>query len=123
HVLLRLREDKGFNALQHLERTRSIDFIQFCKRMAGAATTDIKGKKNLQVYAVNALIAYIGNEHLDVTKLTATFLRGFTEYLSERRMERIKVISEAGGRITSNRAVSLYLGSIRHLFNEVEETI
>lgn len=99
------------------ERTRSIDFIQFCKEWLEA--TDIKGKKNYKC-AVNALIAYIGNEHLDVTKLTATFLRGFTEYLSERRMERIKVISEAGGRITSNRAVSLYLGSIRHLFNEAK---
>lgn len=55
------------------ERTRSIDFIQFCKEWLEA--TDIKGKKNYKC-AVNALIAYIGNEHLDVTKLTATFLRG-----------------------------------------------
>lgn len=99
------------------EKTQPIDFIQFSKEWL--RSTNIKGAKNY-MSAVNALIAYIGNEHLDINKITASFLSGFMEYLNQRRQERILMLQQAEKRIPSNRAISLYMGSIRHLFNEAK---
>lgn len=100
------------------ERTQSIDFIQFCKEWLIA--TDIKGKKNYGS-AINALIAYVGSERLDITKITTTFLHGFVEFINTQRMNRIQAMRKTGNRIPSNRAASLYTGSIRHLFNEARK--
>lgn len=99
------------------EKTQPIDFVLFSKEWL--RSTNIKGAKNY-MSAVNALIAYIGKEHLDINKITTSFLFGFMEYLNQRRQERILMLQQAGKRIPSNRAISLYMGSIRHLFNEAK---
>ena len=42
------------------------------------------------------------------------------DYLVRKREEKVKLLMKQGKRIPSNRVVSLYLGSIRHLFNEAK---
>lgn len=100
------------------ERQRPVDFIQFCQEWI--ATTTIKGKKNYQS-AVNAFIAYLGVDHLDASKLTVSMLNGFMDYLQKRSEHRVESLIKAGKRVPSNRSVSLYMGSIRHLFNEAKK--
>lgn len=100
------------------ERTKKIDFIKFSRKWI--ATTDIKGKKNY-TSALNALVSCIGKEELDINKITGQFLHDFTAYLNKRRDERINELVKQGKRIPSNRALSLYLGSIRHLHSEAKK--
>lgn len=99
------------------EKMQPVDFIQFSKEWLHS--TNIKGAKNY-MSAVNSLVAYIGKEHLDINEITTSFLSGFMEYLNQRRQERILMLQQAEKRIPSNRAISLYMGSIRHLFNEAK---
>ena len=100
------------------ERQKPVDYIQFCQWWI--TTTTIKGKKNYQS-ALNAFIAYIGTDHLEASKLTAQLLNGFMNYLRRQSDEKAKALVEAGKRVPANRSVSLYLGSLRHLFNEAKK--
>jgi integrase len=99
-------------------RTQSIDFIQYCKEWL--ETTDIKGKKNYQS-ALNSFISYLGKEHLKTDEVTSQLLNGFKAHLNLRREKQVIQLQKQGKRIPSNRTVSLYLGSIRHLFNEAKK--
>lgn len=100
------------------ERQKPVDFIQFCQWWI--ATTSIKGKKNYQS-AVNSFIAYLGTEYLEASKLTTLMLNGFMDYLKNQGKQREKALIQAGKRVPTNRTVSLYLGSLRHLFNEAKK--
>ena len=100
------------------ERQKPVDFIQFCQWWI--ATTSIKGKKNYQS-AVNSFIAYLGTEHLEASKLTALMLNGFMDYLKIQGKQREVALIKDGKRTPTNRTVSLYLGSLRHLFNEAKK--
>ena len=100
------------------ERQKPVDFIQFCQWWI--TTTTIKGKKNYQS-ALNAFIAYIGTNQLDASKLTASLLNGFMDYLKEQSKIRAKELLKSGKRVPTDRSVSLYLGSMRHLFNEAKK--
>ncbi|MFR4193837.1 MAG: tyrosine-type recombinase/integrase [Bacteroides ovatus] len=99
-------------------RTQSIDFIQYCKEWL--ETTGIKGKKNYQS-ALNSFISYLGKEHLKTDEVTSQLLNGFKAHLNLRREKLVLQLQKQGKRIPSNRTVSLYLGSIRHLFNEAKK--
>lgn len=99
-------------------RTQSIDFIQYCKEWL--ETTGIKGKKNYQS-ALNSFISYLGKEHLKTDEVTSQLLNGFKAHLNLRREKQVIQLQKQGKRIPSNRTVSLYLGSIRHLFNEAKK--
>ena len=99
-------------------RTQSIDFIQYCKEWL--ETTGIKGKKNYQS-ALNSFISYLGKEHLKTDEVTSQLLNGFKVHLNLRREKQVIQLQKQGKRIPSNRTVSLYLGSIRHLFNEAKK--
>ena len=100
------------------EQTQSIDFIQYCKEWL--ETTGIKGKKNYQS-ALNSFINYLGKEHLKTDEVTSQLLNGFKAHLNLRREKQVIQLQKQGKRIPSNRTVSLYLGSIRHLFNEAKK--
>ena len=99
-------------------RTQSIDFIQYCKEWL--ETTDIKGKKNYQS-ALNSFISYLGKEYLKTDEVTSQLLNGFKAHLNLKREKLVLQLQKQGKRIPSNRTVSLYLGSIRHLFNEAKK--
>lgn len=100
------------------ERQRPVDFILFCQQWI--AETTIKGKKNYQS-ALNAFIAYLGTDHLETSKLTANVLNGFIDYLKKRNEQKAQFLIKAGKRVPSNRSISLYPSSLRHLFNEAKK--
>ena len=82
------------------ERQKPVDFIQFCQWWI--TTTTIKGKKNYQS-ALNAFIAYIGTKQLDASKLTASLLNGFIDYLKEQSKIRAKELLKSGKRVPTDR--------------------
>lgn len=92
-----------------------IDFIKFCREWIASA--DIKGAANY-TSAVNALVRFIGKEELDVKLITTDFLERFKLFLNDERKKREEQLTKQGKRVPSNRALSLYLMSIKKLFNE-----
>ena len=100
------------------ERQKPVDFIQFCQWWID--TTPIKGKKNYQS-ALNSFTTYLGTDHLETSKLSANVLNGFIDYLKKKNEQKAESLAKAGGRVPSNRSVSLYLSSLRHLFNEAKK--
>lgn len=99
-------------------KSQEIDFIQFSREWITHAT--IKGAENYTT-AVNALVAFLGQEELKISQLTKGLLEKFASYINARREAKIKELIRQGKRVPSNRALSLYLGSIRHLFNEAKK--
>lgn len=111
--------DEIINCLnEERERNRTVDFIQFAREWL--ANTEVKGAKNYKS-ALNALIRYVNQEHLNVNDITVTFLNGFMKFLNKEREARVEVLQHSGKRVPSNRSVSLYMSSIRHLFNEAKK--
>ena len=95
-------------------RVKCVDFLKFSYDWIN--TTSSKGAKNYKS-AINAFASYLGTKTLDINRITSDMLKGFSEYLVIKRENRIREMAGAGKRIPSDRMVSLYLGSIRHLFN------
>ena len=100
------------------EKNTPIDFIQFCKDWL--ATTEIKGKKNYQT-AFNTFIAFLGKDKLNTSQITKLLMMEFMDYLHKKRAKQVAELQRKGKRIPSNRKVSLYMGSIRHLFYEAKK--
>lgn len=100
------------------KRKQSIDFIQFCNEWINE--TSIKGKGNYQT-ALSAFKAYVNADYFPTSRITSSLLKGFIKYLQDRAKEREARLIEAGKRVPTERTVSQYLGSIRHLFNEAKK--
>lgn len=98
-------------------KSQEIDFIKFSREWIAHAT--IKGVENYTT-AINAFIAFLGKEELNINHLNKDLLEKFTSYINTKREAKVKELIKQGKRVPSNRAVSLYLGSIRHLFNEAK---
>ena len=99
------------------EKQQTIDFIKFSREWI--ASTTIKGAPNY-TSALNALVRFIGKETLDINLITLDFLEQFKAFLIEERDARTKKLMQQGKRVTSNRTLSLYLVSIKKLFNEAK---
>lgn len=99
------------------EKQQTIDFIKFSREWI--ASTTIKGAPNYTT-AINALVRFVGKEELDVNLITLDFLEQFKAFLIKERDARTKKIMQQGKRVTSNRTLSLYLVSIKKLFNEAK---
>ena len=100
------------------KRTEKIDFIQFSRNWIASAT--IKGAENYTT-AINSFVTFLGQEELDIKLLNKSLLENYMKYLIDKRELKIKKLKKQGKRVPSNRAVSLYLGSIRHLFYEAKK--
>lgn len=100
------------------EKKQTIDFIKFSREWIASAT--IKGAPNYTT-AINALIRFIGKEELDINLITLDFLEKFKSFLNSEREIRTKRLIQQGKRVTSNRSLSLYLISIKKLFNEAKK--
>lgn len=99
------------------EKQQTIDFIKFsCEWIA---STTIKGAPNYTT-AINALVRFVGKEELDINLITLDFLEQFKAFLIGERDARTKKLMQQGKRVTSNRTLSLYLVSIKKLFNEAK---
>ena len=100
------------------EKQQTIDFIKFSREWI--ASTTIKGAPNYTT-AINALVRFIGKEELDINLITLDFLESFKAYLNKEREIRTKRLMQQGKRVPSNRSLSLYLISIKKLFNEAKK--
>lgn len=99
------------------QKARGIDFIEFSRKWIEETT--IKSAGNYST-VINSIVSFINREHLKVSEITVSFLRRYADYLIKRRDERKRKLLKAGKRVPSNRTVSLYLGSIRHLYKEAQ---
>ena len=99
-------------------KQQTIDFIKFSREWIASST--IKGAPNYTT-AINALVRFIGKEILDVNQMTLDFLEQFKSFLNKEREARTKKLMAQGKRVPSNRSLSLYLISIKKLFNEAKK--
>ena len=99
------------------EKQQTIDFIKFSREWI--ASTTIKGAPNYTT-AINALVRFVGKEELDINLITLDSLEQFKAFLIGERDARTKKLMQQGKRVTSNRTLSLYLVSIKKLFNEAK---
>ena len=100
------------------EKNQVIDFIKFSREWI--ASTTIKGAPNY-TSAINALVRFIGKEELNVNLITTEFLDSFKTFLNKEHETRTKKLIQQGKRVPSNRSLSLYLISIKKLFNETKK--
>ena len=100
------------------EKQQTIDFVKFSREWI--ASTSIKGAPNYTT-AVNALVRFVGKDELDINLVTQDFLEGFKSFLNKEREARTKKLLQQGKRVPSNRTLSLYLVSIKKLFNEAKK--
>ena len=100
------------------EKQQIIDFIKFSREWI--ASSSIKGAPNYKT-AINALVRFIGKEELDINLVTQDFLEGFKSFLNKEREARTNKLLQQGKRVPSNRSLSLYLVSIKKLFNEAKK--
>lgn len=122
---LKLQLDRNHYSLDEIveflngeqEKQQTIDFIRFSREWISSAT--IKGAPNYTT-AINALVRFVGKEELDINLITLDFLEQFKTFLIGERDARTKKLIQQGKRVTSNRTLSLYLVSIKKLFNEAK---
>lgn len=100
------------------QKQQTIDFIKFSREWI--VSTTIKGAPNYTT-ALNALVRFIGKEELDVNLITLDFLEKFKLFLNKERETRTKKLMQQNKRVPSNRSLSLYLISIKKLFNEAKK--
>lgn len=100
------------------KKNQIIDFIKFSREWI--ASTTIKGAPNY-TSAINALVRFIGKEELNVNLITTEFLDSFKNFLNKEYETRTKKLIEQGKRVPSSRSLSLYLISIKKLFNEAKK--
>ena len=100
------------------EAEKPIDFIAFSRKWVTEAT--IKGKDNYNT-ALKSFIRFIGKEELDIKKITVDQLEQYRDYIIKVRAERVKKMEEEGKRVPSNRCLSLYLMSLKHLYGEAQK--
>lgn len=100
------------------QKRQTIDFIKFSREWI--ATTTIKGAPNYTT-SINALVRFVGEESLNINLITLDFLEQFKVFLIKEREERTKKLIQQGKRVPSNRSLSLYLISIKKLFNEAKK--
>ena len=100
------------------EKQQTIDFVKFSREWI--ASTSIKGAPNYTT-AVNALVRFVGKDELDINLVTQDFLERFKSFLNKEREVRTKKLMQQGKRVPSNRTLSLYLVSIKKLFNEAKK--
>ena len=100
------------------EAEKPIDFIAFSRKWI--TETTIKGKDNYNT-ALNSFIRFIGKEELDIKKITVDLLEQYRDYIIKVRAERVKKMVEEGKRVPSNRCLSLYLMSLKHLYGEAQK--
>ena len=97
------------------ESDKPVDFIQFAK--GWIANSTLKGAANY-TSALNSLIRFNKNEKLYTHQITSDFLQEFMVFLLNESKDRAEQLKKKGKRVPSTRSTSLYLMSIRKLFNE-----
>ena len=100
------------------EAEKPIDFIEFSRKWISETT--IKGKDNYNT-ALKSFIRFLGKDNIEIKKITVDLLEKYRDYLMKMRELRVKQMIEEGKRVPSNRCLSLYLMSLRHLYSEAQK--
>ena len=100
------------------EAEKPIDFIAFCRKWISETT--IKGKDNYTT-ALNSFVRFIGTEGLEIKRITVDMLEQYRDYIIKERKDRVKKMIAEGKRVPSNRCLSLYLMSLKHLYAEAQK--
>ncbi|MBR4414229.1 MAG: phage integrase SAM-like domain-containing protein [Aeriscardovia sp.] len=100
------------------EAEKPIDFIAFSRNWI--AETTIKGKDNYNT-ALKSFIRFLGKEELNIKNISIELLEQYRDYLLKERNKRVKALEAEGKRVPSNRCLSLYLMSIKHLYGEAQK--
>lgn len=99
----------------------SIDFFSFANEFI--ATMEQNGQTGTaQNYkcAIKALKRLVKRDTLYISEINNSLLTDFANMLIKEKEERNKIQVKQGKRITSHRALSQYLGNLRHLHNEAK---
>lgn len=103
--------------LEHGDKWR-LDFIQYGYLKSTEMT---KGTGGITVSALNALKRFVKSDHLDISQITAKFLLSFERFLKDEPSQRGSNRNFGQENCSKgNRAVSLYTGRIRALFNQAK---
>ena len=100
------------------EAEKPIDFIEFSRKWISKTT--IKGKDNYNT-ALKSFIRFLGKDNIEIKKITVDLLEKYRDYLMKMRELRVKQMIAEGKRVPSNRCLSLYLMSLRHLYSEAQK--
>ena len=100
------------------EAEKPIDFIEFSRKWISETT--IKGKDNYNT-ALKSFIRFLGKDNIEIKKITVDLLERYRDYLIKMRELRVKQMIAEGKRVPSNRCLSLYLMSLRHLYSEAQK--
>lgn len=103
------------NALKEPERFK-LDFVEFGRLVASRKS---KGTGNMYNVAMNALERFFKGRHPDISEITVRNLRAFEQFLNEEKVVKVDWRSGKSKTIKKNkgdRAASLYLSNIRHIY-------
>lgn len=102
-------------------KVEQIDFFLFAEEYI--ANMDKEGRtgtsKNYKC-AIKALKRLVKRDTLYISEINNSLLTDYSQMLIKEKEDRNKIQAKKGKRITTHRALSQYLGNIRHLHNEAK---
>lgn len=100
----------------------NIDFFSFANEFIVAMEQNGQtGTAQNYKCAIKALKRLVKRDTLYISEINNSLLTDFANMLIKEKEERNKIQAKQGKRITSHRALSQYLGNLRHLHNEAKE--
>lgn len=102
-------------------KTGNIDFFFFADEFITSLKKEGRiGTSKIYVSTISALKRFVKRDTLYISEINHSFLTDFVQMLIKEKEDKNKALEKKGKRITSHRALSLYLGNIRHLYNEAK---
>lgn len=112
YIFAYLRADSVKNSL--------IDFFKLSEDWINKAT--IKGAPNYRT-ALNSFKRFIGKDYLDIRDITSITIQNYKAFLEAERNKRAHIKKQKGERVPSDRTLSLYLMSIKKLYNSAKQEL
>lgn len=102
-------------------KIEQIDFFSFAEKFINDMEKDGKtGTSKNYKCTINALKRLVKRDTLYISEINNSLLTDLSKMLIKEKEERNKIQTKKGKRITTHRALSQYLGNLRHLHNEAK---
>lgn len=102
-------------------KVENIDFFSFAEEfIINMEKSGQTGTSKNYKCAIKALKRLVKRDTLYISEINNSLLTDFSKMLIKEKEERNKIQAQKGKRITSHRALSQYLGNLRHLHNEAK---
>lgn len=102
-------------------KIEQIDFFSFAEEyIVNMEESGQTGTSKNYKCAIKALKRLVKRDTLYISEINNSLLTDFSKMLIKEKEERNKIQAQKGKRITSHRALSQYLGNLRHLHNEAK---